>query len=67
MPRRTNWGRHFELWEDDIDQICAALTGQKYRAVCLNDSKTDIDFDMMQSKLDAAFNRLHPSPSAFER
>jgi hypothetical protein len=33
----------------------------------LNDSKTDIDFDMMQLKLNAAFERLHPNPSAFER
>lgn len=66
VPRSTSWGRHYELWEDDIDEICRALVGQKYRAICLNDSKTDIDFDNLQPKLSEAFARLFPKPSAFE-
>lgn len=65
-PRSTRWGRHFELWEDDIEEICNALAGQKYRAVCLNDSKTDIDFDTLQPKLAQTFDKLFPNPSSFE-
>ena len=64
--RSTSWGRHFELWEDDIDAICADLIQQKYRAVCLNDSRTDIDFDTLKEKLSHAFDTLFPNPSAFE-
>ena len=64
--RSTAWGRHFELWKDDIDAICADLTRQKYRAVCINDSRTDIDFDTLKAKLTAAFDTLFPEPSAFE-
>ena len=48
--RSTRWGRHFELWEDDIHQICRSLEKQKYRAVCLNDSKTDIAFEEIQDE-----------------
>lgn len=66
IPRSTRWGRHFELWEDDMNAICAAITGQKYRAICLNDSKTDIDFDTLQHRLMETFEKQFPDPSAFE-
>ena len=66
VPRATSWGRHFELWEDDIDMICAALDKQKYRTICVNDSKMDVDFEQIQEKLDAAFHRLLPDTSSFE-
>lgn len=65
--RPTNWGRHYELWEDDIDRICSALMTQKYRTICLNDSKTDIDFPLLQRKLNTAFLQIFPNPSGFER
>ena len=67
VPRSTRWGRHFELWEDNIDAVCAVLAGQKYKAVCLNDSKADIEFDTLQPKLAETFERLFPDRSAFER
>ena len=66
VPRSSRWGRHFELWEDDIDIVCSAVTGQKYRTVCFNDSKTDIDFDALQPKLAGAFDRMFPEKSTFE-
>ena len=66
VPRSSRWGRHFELWEDDIDVVCSAVTGQKYRTVCFNDSKTDIDFDALQPKLAGAFDRMFPEKSTFE-
>ena len=65
-PRRTDWGCHYELWEDGIDSICRELTSRKYRAVCLNDSTTDIDFDILKAKLTASFETLVPMPSSFE-
>ena len=65
--RSTRWGRHFELWEDDIHQICRSLEKQKYRAVCLNDSKTDIAFEEIQQKLKVSFEKILPERSAFEK
>lgn len=65
--RGTNWGHHFELWEDDIDLICRSIERQKYHAVCLNDSKTDVEFEKLSSRLKASFESILPEPSAFEK
>lgn len=67
VVRPTSWGCHYELWEDSIDGICADLAVGKYKAVCLNDSKTDIDFDALKSRLTQAFDALVSQPSGFER
>lgn len=64
--RSTRWGRHYELWEDDIDIICRDLTTRKYHAVCINDSSTDIDFEAIKQKLTNAFQTVLPNPSRFE-
>ena len=50
----------------DIQLLRSAVTGQKYRTVCFNDSKTDIDFDALQPKLAGAFERMFPEKSTFE-
>lgn len=65
--RPTSWGRHWELWEDDIDRICADLLSQKYRSVCINDSKSNIDFDKLKKRLWDSFDQLLPLASDFER
>ena len=65
--RGTKWGHHFELWEDDIDLICRSIERQKYHAVCLNDSKTDVEFEKLSSRLKASFESILPEPSAFEK
>ena len=65
--RPTSWGRHWELWEDDIDRICADLMTRKYRSVCINDSKSSVDFDALKKRLRDSFERLLPEISAFER
>ena len=64
--RSTAWGRHYELWEDDLEEITRSLERQKYHVVCLNDSKTDIDFEGTQRKLQESFDRLLPELSGFE-
>ena len=64
--RSSRWGRHFELWEDEIEDICSSLEQQRYRAVCLNDSKTDIDFDHIKQRLTESFEKILPERSAFE-
>lgn len=65
--RSTGWGRHFELWEDEIEMICRSLEREKYHVVCLNDSKTDIDFNKIKGLLRKSFECILPEQSAFER
>lgn len=67
VPRSTSWGHHYELWEDDIKEICRSLERQKYHAVCLNDSKTEIDFENIRQALTKSFERILSVPSAFEQ
>ena len=66
VVRSTRWGRHFELWEDEIDIICRCIEKQKYRVVCLNDSKTDIDFHYIKKRLIQSFESIIPDQSEFE-
>lgn len=65
--RGTSWGHHFELWEDDIDTICKSIEKQKYRAICLNDSKEKIAFEEIKKRLNQSFLSVFPTPSAYER
>lgn len=66
-PRKERWGRHYELWEDDIQTICRDVRKGKYRAVCINDSKTDVDFHAMSARLQEAFAALLPQRCGFEK
>lgn len=65
--RSTSWGRHYELWEDNIDAICCSLEQQKYRAVCLNDSRMDIDHVYIQNRLKESFEHILKDSSSFEK
>lgn len=67
VVRRTEWGRHFELWEDEAEKICRSLERQKYHAVCLNDSKMDIDFEGLRRRLTESFEAALPNTSEYER
>ena len=64
--RGNAWGRHYELWEDDIDTVCKGILSGRYRAVCVNDSKTDIDFEDCRAKLGKCFAKLLPEKSEYE-
>ncbi|MDD7389020.1 MAG: Stealth CR1 domain-containing protein [Lachnospiraceae bacterium] len=64
--RSSSWGHHFELWEDGIEDICRSLEQQRYRTVCLNDSKSDIDFEYMKQRLQESFKKILPERSTFE-
>ena len=55
------------MWEDDIKEICRSLERQKYHAVCLNDSKTEIDFENIRQALTKSFERILSVPSEFEQ
>jgi hypothetical protein len=66
-PRKESWGRHYELWEDDIRGICRDICRRRYRAVCINDSKTDVDFHAMSAQLRQAFETILPERCGFEK
>lgn len=65
-PRSAKWGRCFELGLDGAEDICRAITHQSYKAICINDSRMDIDFPALQRKLQSSFETLLPERSEFE-
>ncbi len=64
--RGTGWGRHFELWEDSLEEVCRCIERQSCRVVCLNDSRMDIEFERMKRRIAESFERILPQCSAYE-
>lgn len=50
-----------------IDILCAAITGQQYDMLCLNDGEIPVDFEGLRERLIGAFETVLPEKSAFER
>ena len=67
VPRKTGWGRHFELMNDDINEICKAIEKQTYRSVCINDSRDDLDVEALGNRLRTSFEAILPERSGFEK
>ena len=67
IARSTKWGHHFELWEDSTEGICRSIEKQKYRTICLNDSKVEIEFEKIQRRLSGSFELILPEPSEYEK
>ena len=67
VVRDIKWGHHYELWEDSIEVVCRSIEQQKYRAVCLNDSKTEIAFEELKARLIGCFESVLPKRSEFEQ
>ena len=52
---------------DDNESICRAIESQRYRMFCLHDDERIADFETASDRLCAAFERLLPEKSAFEK
>ncbi len=51
---------------DTIEDICEAITRQRCRTVCLNDSEALLDFEKLSRRLNAAFAEILPETCSFE-
>ena len=52
---------------DNNKPICRAIETQCYRMFCLHDAERITDFEAASAQLCAAFERLLPEKSAFEK
>ena len=64
VPRSTGWGKKFELGFD-LDAYDQLKSG-KWKCICVNDSKPDLDFETEKKKLHEALETLCPQKSSFE-
>lgn len=55
------------LEDRTIEGICRDIEARRYRMLCLNDSERIADFEAANRRLCAAFERILPEKSAYER
>ena len=63
---------HFDSVVNDIKafrlaRLCEQISRQEQDMICLNDSSEEIDFEMAQAQLQAAFEKILPEKCSFER
>lgn len=58
-------GKYFTVNDSSVDSISAHISGQKTKAITLND-EPNIDFNSIQVKLLSSFEHILPEKSAFE-
>ena len=58
-------GKYFEISTNN-ELIISSIIKQKYKMICLNDSKTDIDFEKAKNEINSALNKLLNEKSKFE-
>lgn len=65
VPQSCKWGKCFSIGHDQ--DIIDAIQKQKYKAICLNDSDPNLDFERHQKELIDAFETILPDKCSFEK
>ena len=66
VPRNRSIGRCFTV-DDNNERLIASIINQRYKMICLNDTKNTFDFETVKSKIIAAFEKILPVKSEFEK
>ena len=68
VPRSVNFGKRIELNnEKEKNNIYKAITKQKYKVLCINDSDENINVDKVRPKLENCFESILSVKSSFEK
>jgi len=65
IPSRPN-SRYLTLGEDSTQSIAAALNGDNYKVVCVNDDPMSCDMEQQQKEMWEIFQKKFPVPCAYE-
>lgn len=66
VPRKCSIGKFF-LIQDDNKKIIDSIVKQKYKMICLNDNSEINDFEKTKKEIIAAFEKILPDKSSFEK
>lgn len=55
-----------DVTESNIDAFCRMIISQRHDMICVNDPSKDVDFEVLSTRLKAAFDRILPQKSGFE-
>lgn len=65
-PRSSKFGKYFEI-EQNNELALETIKKQKCKMICLNDVRTDFDFDVVKKQIIESFEHILPEKSSFER
>ena len=65
-PRRT-LGKLYFVDANNYKEVAAIIAGQKYQMVSLNENCTDEEFEIIKDEINAAFAKIFPCKSSFEK
>ena len=65
-PRSAAFGKYYMIGPDN-EALYADIAQNTHKLICANDNIDRIDFEKEQSQLVAAFQRVLPEKSAFEK
>ena len=66
VPRSIRFGHRFD-YDEDNTAVYDAIKNRKYKTICLNDDKTNYDFEEEKKKTIEAFETIFPEKSRFEK
>lgn len=67
VPRSMGDSRLVTLADDSLEAICRDIETRRWRMICLNDSERIADFESAAARLNAAFERILPERSSYEK
>ena len=59
-------GKYYEI-DDNNDKIISAIKNRKYKIICINDAKIDVDFEKAKKEINIAFETIFKEKSSFEK
>ena len=66
VPRNNNIGHYFVI-KNNNKNLINAISKQKYKMICINDTSNDFDFKKVKSEIINAFEKILPEKSWFEK
>jgi len=61
------YGREFFMNDASLPGLCEVIRTRRYKMICINDSKDIMDFETCRDEVKAAFERILPEKSNFEK
>lgn len=67
VPRGMGDCALLTIKDDTIEDICRGIESRRHRMICINDSTEISDFEAVRDRLNAAFDKLLPQKSSYEK
>ena len=60
-------GKEYFFHDGLTEKLCSDITTQRYKMICINDSREVRDFESCKAQIREAFDRILPDKSSFEK